>query len=208
MTSTNITGITDSEYQREQQMTVINNNIKALIANQTTQDINRNSSASVSRLHPAKIFSSKAAAQAESISPAPSSTTTLMQSEISAASGITDLLIRLRELALQALNAIRPQFASELADHSHMKTVQTALSAFEKSCSTLVTQIDRIDLSQTIQNSPTNLEKTESQDHSIPNAQYAQSASALARAEIEQHAGKALLVQANQRPAFVMALLH
>lgn len=188
-------------------MTVINN-IKALIANQTAQEVNRNSSASVSRLQPAQIFSSKAAAQAESLSPAPSSTTTSMQLEISAASGITDLLIRLRELALQALNAIRPQLASELADHSQMKTVQTALSAFEKSCSTLVTQIDHIDPRQVNRNPSTNVEKAESQGQSISNAQYAQSASALARAEIEQHAGKALLVQANQRPAFVMALLH
>lgn len=208
MTSFSITGITYSEYQREQQMTVINNNIKALIANQTAQEVNRNFSASVSRLHQAQIFSSKAAAQAESISPSPTSTTTSMSLEISAASGITDLLIRLRELALQALNAIHPHLASELADHSRMKTVQTSLSALEKSCSTLVTQIDHIDPRQVSRKPSTNVEKAESQDQSISNAQYAQSASALARAEIEQHAGKAFLVQANQRPAFVMALLH
>lgn len=208
MTSFSITGITYSEYQREQQMTVINNNIKALIANQTEQEINRNSSASVSRLHPAQILSSKAAAQAESISPAPSSTTTSMQLEISAASGITDLLIRLRELALQALNAIRPQLASQVADHSNMESMETTLLAFEASCSTLVTKIDTAYASQTDRNASTKVDKTETLDSPTQHAQYARNTSALARAEIEQHAGKALLAQANQRPAFVMALLH
>lgn len=208
MTSTNITGITDSEFQREKYMTVINNNIKALIASQTQQTETRPLSASISRLDTAPIIDKKTADQACTASLAPPSATASMQLQISNASGITDLLIRLRELALQALNAIRPQLACQVTDRNSLESMETELSNLEASCSKLVTKIDLAYPSQTNRNAFTKVNETETLDSPTQHAQYAQNTSALARAEIERQAGKALLAQANQRPAFVMALLH
>lgn len=189
-------------------MTVINNNIKALIASQTQQTSKRPLSASISRLDTAQTIDKKTADQACTASLAPASATASMQLQISTASGITDLLIRLRELAPQALNVIRPQLASQVADHSNMESMETTLLAFEASCSTLVTKIDTAYASQTDRNASTKVDKAETLNSPTQHAQYAQNTSALARAEIERQAGKALLAQANQRPAFVMALLH
>lgn len=48
----------------------------------------------------------------------------------------------------------------------------------------------------------------ERQENSILQKEYYRAVSELARAEIEQDAGKALLTQANQRPAIIKPFLH
>lgn len=186
-------------------MTSVDNNIKALIASQMQQAEIRSPSASISRLDTAQIIDKKTIEQSGNAPLAAGNTTASVQVGIATSSSITDLLIRLRELAIQALYAIRPQLASQMADHSNMESMEPDLLALEASCSALVTKIN---LGHPNQHVFTQAEKIEALDSPRQKTEYAKTTASLARAEIEQHAGQALLAQANQRPAFVMALLH
>jgi len=188
-------------------MTSANNNIKALIANQNLPRIDRSAEATVTRLSkatPSEALPPAATAPASLVFPEALSPGIVTQSSFPERQSMTDLLIRIRDLAAQALKDIRSEHVSHGSGNTRMAKLDTAISAIDQYCEELVTRMERLDTAS----KPEALQAYPTAGTAIQDAHYAQTTSARARAEIEQHAGKALLAQANQRPAFVMALLH
>ena len=273
-------------------MSVVNSNIKALVASQALKASEKSLGTAMERLSTGKRINSaaddaaglaignKMATQIRSLNQSvrnANDAISMIQTADGAAGGITHLLIRMRELAVQATNgtnstsdktALQTEFASlqtEITRISDKTTwngvaligadagsvayqigidgsadsqvtvtfkdlnsgtsfatavasstsatsttsithIDDAISALDAFRSDLGAKINRLNFAaDNLINIATNTAASRSR---IVDTDYAQTTSELARAQIVRQAGTAMLAQANQRPAFVLALLR
>ena len=273
-------------------MSVVNSNIKALIANQALKINERSLGTAMERLSTGKRINGAAddaaglaignrmGTQIRSLNQAvrnANDAISMIQTADGAAEGITNLLIRMRELTVQATNgtnstsdksSLQSEFASLQTEITRISdkttwngvaligadagsvayqigidggsesqvtvtykdlnsgtsfatavatttsaTVSTsithiddAISALDAFRSDLGSKINRLNYAaDNLTNIATNTAASRSR---IVDTDYAQTTSELARAQIVREAGTAMLAQANQEPAFVLALLR